>query len=253
MRIGTWNVDRERARATSAERRAILNALNLDVAVITEPGPWWDRPAVFSCAERPPMRPGLPPESWVAIEGPGIQALELEAGYGRMGAAALAVVSGLTIVVYGSVLPWNGIKEAGLLLPGESYRDAFPRLLSEQAADVDRLATNHPGREVIWAGDFNQGLAPPHHVGSASHRDLLQDTLARLGLVAWNGSEPAAHERMKTIDLICGSARCAVKSIERVPHTVNGRKLSDHAGWVVELHPLRRESNVSERDRAGAS
>lgn len=166
VRIGTWNVDRERARHTSAERREILDALKPDVMVVTEPGPWWDRPAVFSSRQRPPMRPGWPSESWVAIEGARVEELELGAGYGRMSTAALATVSGVPVLVYGSVLPWNGIKEAGLLQPGERYRDAFPRLLGEQAADVRGLSAEHPDALVIWAGDFNQALAPPHYVGA---------------------------------------------------------------------------------------
>lgn len=238
VRIGTWNVDRERVRGTADQRRGILDALDLDVAVITEPGPWWDRPGVVSSPERPAIRQGLPCDSWVAVEATRCEPIDLEAGYGRMATAAQATVGGVSVVVYGSVLPWRGITEAGLLRPGEAYQQAFARLLCEQEADIRSLQAAHPEALVVWAGDFNQELAPPHYVGSAANRELLEQSLRRLGMVAWNAGEPAAQEEIRTIDLICGPASCEIKSIERIPHTVEGRTLSDHSGYVVELEVL---------------
>jgi endonuclease/exonuclease/phosphatase family metal-dependent hydrolase len=236
VRIGTWNIDRERGpEQNMATRAAIIQQLRLDVLVITEPGPAWScrDDVVISPAERldRPL-----PESWVTIRAAGAtRALPLP--YGRLATAALTNVGGRSVVIYGAVLPWGGaVRATGLAHAGESFASMFSRVLDEQVADLEYLTTIYPDALRLWAGDFNQTLEGPNlGVGSTRGRQQLEEALTRLGFAAWNRHQPHGLPGLATIDLICGPANMTVTSSERIDPNVDGRRLSDHAAYVVEV------------------
>jgi hypothetical protein len=66
-------------------------------------------------------------------------------------------------------------------------------------------------------------------------RELLEQALERLGFTAWNRSAAHARRELCAIDLICGPRDIIVANIERIGPTIDGCRVSDHAGYVVEL------------------
>lgn len=110
--------------------------------------------------------------------------------------------------------------------------------LEQQVARIRELAPKESGKVVIWAGDFNQSLVGPLWGGSALRREKLQAALIELGLEAWNRCAPHALAEMFAIDLICGPGGIAVDRSETIANTLDGRVLSDHACYVVDLRFL---------------
>ena len=106
---------------------------------------------------------------------------------------------------------------------------------SEHERPITASQLRFPQRIVIWAGDFNQSLSGPNLTGSTLGRRQLRAGLARLNLTAWNGGAPHAKAGMSAIDLICGPELSRAPRMELIPTHDEGRRLSDHVGYVVEL------------------
>lgn len=149
--------------------------------------------------------------------------------------AAETLVDDRRVLLYGSVLPWNAasnqLREEAR---GRSSEQFFMEELDEQATEVADFCRD-PDLTVIWAGDFNQSLLGPLHVGSRARREALQRRLAELRFEAWNRLAPHRVPGLFTIDLICGPADIAVIGSDTIPASVSGRALSDHPGYIVEL------------------
>lgn len=235
MRVGTWNLNHGgRGGAKWPEQLELLQHERLDLVVLTEPAP--DLSSLGGTVVVSP--PGPEGWSWVAVAGPGLCPVEIEIPFGRMSAAAVTTVAGRDVVVYGSVLPWRSIagQTSGILDEGESYSVSFARLLREQSADVARLRATFPDAVVIWAGDFNQSLVGTEYVGSKHQRVLLEEALAGLHLTAWN--RDCAHRLqsgMHTIDLVCGPSDISKVLVTEMSGSLDSRRLSDHAGYVVSF------------------
>jgi hypothetical protein len=141
-------------------------------------------------------------------------------------------------LVYGSVLPWtNAIHHAAYLArAGESPRGLFARVLRDQVNDMLNMRKRWSDHTLIWAGDFNQTLSGPNYGGSKQGRQLLSDALEELDLVAWNQGSSHAKPAMHAIDLICNPAdRTLPRRVEHLKPELDGRVLSDHAGYLVEI------------------
>ena len=109
----------------------------------------------------------------------------------------------------------------------------FERLLGEQVAEIRRLRTEHPDHDVVWAGDFNQTLIGSNRGGS--NRSRGGSKLHSMSSTSSCGTETSSTpSRGSAIDLICGP-RSRAPSVERIDPVVDGRVLSDHAGYVVEI------------------
>ena len=95
----------------------------------------------------PPLRQGgNGPETWVAILGPVVTAVNIDVPFERMAVAASTRIDGIEVVVYGSVLPWNTAPTQAPMraLAGESSEMMFARMLAEQVADVRALQSAFP-------------------------------------------------------------------------------------------------------------
>ena len=174
----------------------------------------------------------------MAIAGPSVSPLDDDPlPFERLAVAALAEPDGVPAVVYGSVLPWRQIVQQApsLVRPYENYATAFQRILAEQVADLMRFRVRFPDRMIIWAGDFNQSLVGRNLTGSKSGREQLSSALKHLDLVAWNSNAPHSRTDMCAIDLVCGPDVDRIPRIELIPTHQEGRKLSDHMGYVVQL------------------
>ncbi len=175
--------------------------------------------------------------SWVAVVGKGV---------GQMGDPRFTtfscVVGRVTtgeeeVIIVGSVLPWKtaALQAPELLQNDQTYIDMFERTLDEHGALVQGLQLEHRDALVVWAGDFNQSLSGSNVGASNAARKLLREKLDKLGLVAWNEHTAHANHQIKAIDLICGPVSRSVRSIERIDPIRDGIKMSDHAGYVVEI------------------
>lgn len=213
-----------------------MEAIAADVWILTEPGLGYVGGA--GSVVSPPLRASADGqrESWVALTGAAVEPVDLEVPFERTAIAAKAVIVGRTLLLYGSVLLWLAIRSHApdLVQEGESAMEAFQRVLVEQARDVAALQGTHGG-PVIWAGDFNQSLHGSLAGGSNERRTLLRSTLAALGLVAWNGEAAHACEGACAVDLLCGPASLTVTRSERIDPVSDGIRMSEHAGYWVDL------------------
>lgn len=93
----------------------------------------------------------------------------LDIPYRRLAAAARVAVSGRSMIVYGTVLPWLTVAHHApeVVAAGETSFDTFVRVLKEQVGDIEELRRHH-GLPVVWAGDFNQVGADLGRVPGAS-------------------------------------------------------------------------------------
>jgi endonuclease/exonuclease/phosphatase family metal-dependent hydrolase len=237
MKLATWNL--ERGGKTQAAREAqegLLAELRADVVVLTEPASSYK--TTSGVVTSPRLREGgiAGPEAWVAIVGSSVEPVDFEVPYKRTAVAARASVGGLTVIIYGAVLPWLAVTSHApeLVEEGEDSFAVFKRVLAEQAKDIADLRNKY-GSPVIWAGDFNQTVSGPNWGGSNDRRDLLTETLNSLELVPWNGKADHAKAGMCAVDLICGPKECVVLSQGRIDPARGNLAMSDHAGYWVEL------------------
>jgi len=235
MRIATWNLERGgRSRAAREAQEETLRDLGADVVVLTEPpASYAGGPGVVTSPAAGPGTRGA--ESWVAIVGSEVQAVPLQIPYERLAVAARVVTAGRPLNVYGAVLPWRSIRTQAseLVRGGESYVDAFERILEGQKADLLRL--RDAGEPIVWAGDFNQSVTGPNWGGSTRARGGLNKCLADLGCVAWNGEADHADHDLRAIDLICGLKDQVILAQGRISPVRDGVRMSDHAGYWVEI------------------
>jgi len=231
MRVATWNLERGgRRKAAGQQQLEVLNALAPDVSVLTEPSPALLTLSDGVVVSGGPDDAGRRP--WVAIRGSNLR----QRAAGALWVAADLEFHGRTVLVFGSVLPWlSAPSHAPELAKDRSSEQFFVEELDQQVAMIRELAPKESGKPVIWAGDFNQTLVGPLWGGSELRREKLQAALAELGLEAWNRCAPHALAEMLTIDLICGPAGIAVRGSKTIDNTRDGRVLSDHAGYVVDL------------------
>ena len=235
MRIATWNLERGgRTRAARLAQEETLRTLHADVVVLTEPpAAYRNGPGIVTS---PAQRSGKgDPESWVAIVGPGVEVVPLDIPYERLAVAARVAVGGRRLTIYGAVLPWLSVRSHApeIVRDGEEFSDVFGRVLNAQKADLLKLRAN--GEPVVWAGDFNQSVAGSNLGGSKSGRAALNECLADLGMVAWNGQAAHARDCLRAIDLICGPRDQTILAEGRIEPGRDGVRMSDHAGYWVDL------------------
>lgn len=237
VRVATWNLERGgRTRAARVAQAVEIRNLAADVLVLSEPGPSFEEgPGVVASPRQ--RKNGKTSESWIAIVGDAIEPASFEIPFERMAVAATARVNGVALLIYGSVLPWAAFRTHAPELgrDGESSHQAFLRLLQDQAADIEALRRCHPNHIVIWAGDFNQHVSGPNHGGSLAKREALVEALDNLALVAWNGAAAHANSGLCAIDLICGPRELDVREQGRIDPFRGGIRMTDHAGYWVEV------------------
>ena len=237
MRIGTWNIERMgRGQKLADSYGTELKQLKADVVVVTEPGPGF-HDLFPEAVMAPENRPGRkPPEAWVAIIGENLEAITPEIPYSRLAVAARTVIDGQSVIVYGSVLPWNSAQHHAPDVYGDEKRpfmEIFERALDEQVGDMEALRRRYPQEALIWAGDFNHTLEGRALSRGAS--ELLRDAISKLGLEAVNADSPHRAEGMKSLDLICVESSWTCSGIDFDYPEPDGRPLSDHRWYVAEV------------------
>jgi hypothetical protein len=139
-------------------------------------------------------------------------------------ATALATYEGWTVA--STVLPWRGCTV-------EPWTEG--RLTDKTIQTVDQILPSMVGGRVIWGGDWNHALAGPEYAGSIAGRTHLLETLDALELIAPTIDLPHPINGLLSIDHIATPAESSVSVSARVTASINGRHLSDHDAYFVEL------------------
>ncbi len=87
---------------------------------------------------------------------------------------------------------------------------------------------------VVWGGDWNHALEGPDHVGSKEGRERIFEVLDALGLQVPT-ADLDAHRGERSIDHVAVPKEWVVVSAERVEAVADGKRLSDHDAYVVEI------------------
>jgi hypothetical protein len=106
---------------------------------------------------------------------------------------------------------------------------------------------HQPGEPIIWGGDFNQALRKPSpELQRTGHRTLgtvngiaqLRAAFDRLDLQPLTGSAEHCIPGREAIDHLAVSRDVPVAGdvkVLRPPKRADGKRLSDHAAYVVDL------------------
>lgn len=92
-----------------------------------------------------------------------------------------------------------------------------------------------PREDLIWGGDWNHALEGREYAGSKGGRGVVLDAVARLRLHVPTADLPHRLEGLLSIDHIATPVGSSWRSATRHGPTVDGRSLSDHDAYVVDV------------------
>lgn len=221
MRIGTWNL----AGRWSDHHQALLAGADCDVWLLTEVNKRTGLPGYELHASKAPMAPC---RHWAAVASRLPMAPEPDPH-----PASARVRIGATTYV-SSVLPWRG---CGALPPwvGDRHVDKTTNTVSELVANLSDATP------LVWGGDWNHALVGKEYAGSMGGRRAVLGALEALGLEAATTDLPHVIDGLQTIDHVALPAGLrAVAS--RIDSAHEGKRLSDHDAYVVEVDRAGRSS-----------
>jgi len=211
MRIGTWNLD-----ARWDQRHARLVAEQAcDVWLLTEIPDAFDLPGFRGQTTKARMRRG---QRWA-----GVFATNLIAKPDPEVATAAAEWGEVTL--WSSVLPWPACGPSPWA--GDRHDERI-------RAALDDLLDARPAGDLVWGGDWNHTLRG-RSVGSRTGRVAILDAVEALGLQVPTAALPHRLEGVHSIDHIALPVRWQVRSADRVRAQVDGRRLSDHDLYVIDV------------------
>jgi endonuclease/exonuclease/phosphatase family metal-dependent hydrolase len=244
MRIANWNLKRilpsEQRVFAIRERLTVIDA---DIWILTEThelvAPGKDFSSVMSGV---PDRESKLGERWAGIwsRHPINHLPSFVSDEARCVAARIEHPNVGEIVVYATVLPWQGSEWRGI---GSIDGVAYSAALSVYVRDWKRIRSEFPNALCVVAGDFNQDLAPYHYYGSKKQRELLEVGLTGVGMIALTAgaNDPIDWDplqRHACIDHICTSELPGLRVGNTIRWPETGKpdtRLSDHFGVAVDL------------------
>jgi Endonuclease/Exonuclease/phosphatase family len=239
LRIGTWNVQYARGVAKNRARLELLDSYNAHVWVLTETHDDLDLSHSHNrvhSEHRYPTPGGRWTTIWTSL--PVIE--RLPTGDARR-CVATRLDAGMAgeVVVYGTVLPWNGDAGPDATQPARGW-DEFHRVVPEQGREWATLRNRYPGATLIVAGDLNQDLGGRHYYGTKACRALLASQLANANLSCLTTTDRFDPGLLQhpPIDHICaapGRDRSLTSKAHGWNNVVHDVKLSDHGGTLVSL------------------
>ena len=152
------------------------------------------------------------------------------------------------LIVYGTVLPWNGDAGPDTTQPARGW-DEFHRVVPEQGREWASLRARFSDATLVVAGDLNQDLGGRHYYGTKACRAQLGTQLANATLDCLTTTErfePGLLEH-PPIDHICvgpGRNKSFTSHAHGWNNVVNGASLSDHGGTLVSLEIESRGTEV---------
>jgi hypothetical protein len=214
VRIGTWNL----AGRWTAEHERFLLDLDCDVLLLTEVSERVVLPGYTLHLGQALMAPR---RRWAGVAG----RLPLVPLPDPHPASAMAVIDGWTYC--SSILPWKG---AGAREPWQGARHA-----EWTEACVASLLESLPTSRLIWGGDWNHALSGREWGGSIAGRGAIHAALEKLDLDVPTAELPHRIEGLLSIDHIAVPPDEDVVETSAVDAARDGRRLSDHDAYVVEL------------------
>lgn len=240
LRIGTWNVEYADVATTNARRLKIFDQHPADIWVLTEthdaltPGAGFE---AVHALQRPLGGTSVKPGSrWVSIWSrfPVAAATDVQLDNPARTQAALITTPLGDVIMYGTVVPWNGDKGPGPE-PARGW-DEHHRVLPIQIAEWQALQRAYPRAHLIVAGDLNTDMIGGGYYGTKRGIAMIEDGMRACALFC--AAEQPRVERLAfpPIDHVLIPRAWATKA--RVVDAFEGRigkpRLSDHSGLVVE-------------------
>ena len=214
MRIGTWNI----AGRWSPDHESLLVEADCDVWLLTEVNERTVLPGFELHASRMLM---APKRRWAAIA----SRLPMAAEPDPHPASARVWIGATTYV--SSVLPWKGC--------GSDWPWGGDRHVDKTRIAVGDLLTELTTiKSLVWGGDWNHALLDKEYAGTKGGRQVVLDALDRLGLTAPTAGLPHAIDGLFSIDHVAVQAGLDATAT-RIDVTHEGKRLSDHDAYVVEV------------------
>jgi hypothetical protein len=239
VRIGTWNVQYARGIEKNKRRLEHLTSLTADVWVLTETHDDLDLTASHLPIHSE-HRYATPGGRWTTVWTtlPIIERIATSDPR-RSVAARLDAGPAGDLVVYGTVLPWNGDMGPDAERPARGWEE-FRRVVPEQGREWASLRERYPDATLVVAGDLNQDLGGEHYYGTKAGRTLLTNELVDAGLACLTTTDrfDRAVLRYPPIDHVCAGAGVGTTLIATAHgwnRDVDGVRLSDHGGVLVNL------------------
>ena len=218
VRIGTWNL----AGRWTPDHEALLLGLECDVLLLTEVS---ERVVVPGYSLHLGQALMAPRRRWAGVA----SRAPLAPLPDPHPASAMAVGDEWTYC--SSILPWRG---AGSREPWVGSRHA-----EWTAACVAGLLEHLTTDRLVWGGDWNHALSGREWSGSIAGRRTITDALEKLDLTVPTADLPHHIEGLLSIDHVA-VPRDIPAQATAVDVTRDGRRLSDHDAYVVDLPQLRR-------------
>jgi endonuclease/exonuclease/phosphatase family metal-dependent hydrolase len=249
MRIATWNVDKPAKSGPNREKiMQLIKAQDADIWVLTEsdinlsPGEDYCMIACSSAhaedlaVERNKNAGAVWTTIWARLYADRILTI---ADPDRTAAALVIPEDDAPLLVYGTVLPWNGDTRS------KHYRgfNAFTHVLDVQATEWTSLIAitrqQHPEARLCVAGDFNQEWTKDKYVSEQGRNKLMKmmDDPRHPLVCATGLNDPLPGKvNRHTIDHICISGPATDFAVGFWPPTAAELKgLSDHYGLWLDL------------------
>lgn len=244
VRIGTWNVEYADRSATNRRRGQIMRDHPADIWVLTEthddlhPGEGFE--PVHS-AQRPFYGNRVKEGSrWVSIWSrfPILERVIVTGGDRERTVAALIAAPPGPLIVYGTVLPWNG--DMGRLgeSPGASGWSEFYRVVPQQIEEWKAIRARLPEAALCVAGDFNTDMGTGGYYGTRKGIKMLLEGLAEVSAFCATGPDRQHNTSLEYPPIDHIALPLAWAGATRIAAAWEGRsgspRLSDHSGMVVE-------------------
>jgi hypothetical protein len=211
VRIATWNLEGR----WDLRHVAILEGMDCDVLLLTEVRDETEIPGMSLHKTKLEM---VPRRRWAAVA----SRSELTALPDPHGAAAMAEVNGLRFC--SSDLPWRG------------FAGWWPDVGGSQAEmTIAAVADIEAAAPQIWGGDWNHTLTGPDWTGTNEGRSSILGAVDRLDLTVLTSGSPLRDSGGLSVDHIATPASWSAVSVEHRVASVDGKRISDHDAYVVEV------------------
>ena len=215
MRIGTWNL----AGRWADQHSSLMTEMDCDVWLLTEVSERLSMHGHELHLSQGLMAKG---RRWAAV----LSRSPLVPANDPHPASVMATVDGLTVC--SSILPWRSC--------GNSVPWVGERHVDKTQMTLDDLDRNLPRSGLVWGGDWNHALSGSEYAGSAGGRAHVLKFLDGRSMRVPTAALPHHIDGLLSIDHIAHTVDLESREATRFSSkTPDGRRLSDHDGYVVTL------------------
>lgn len=215
MGIGTWNL----AGRWTDEHADLMLRHDCDVWLVTEVSPRLGLRGFTLHTTKAHM---IKCRAWAGV----VSRLPMAVLPDPHPASAMVRIDGTTFC--SSVLPWSGC--------ASHYPWGGERHAAKTRAAVAQLREHLASTsDLVWGGDWNHALTGREYAGSQGGRVAIHELLADLGLHTHTADLPHHIDGLLSIDHIATSPRWQPAQATRIVAAVEGRRLSDHDAYIIEV------------------